>query len=98
MCLGLLGLLVSCGSLRVTLAVGSGRLAFQPMDPRFQGCHPVGLGVGLVQLHDQGGIVSIEPVHPGVQPHQPVALVPQHGQQLLSMKKCDWKSYARNRK
>ena len=46
--LGLLGILVSRGSLRVALAVGSGRLMSQPVDPRLQGCHLVGPRVGLV--------------------------------------------------
>jgi hypothetical protein len=67
--LGLLGLLVNCGSLCVALAFGSGQLSFQPADPRLQGCHLVGPSIGLVQLRHQSGVVPIEPVHPGIQPH-----------------------------
>ena len=57
--LGLLGLLVSCGPLRVVLAEGSGQLSFQPTDPRLQGCLLVGPSVGLAQLRHQDGIVLL---------------------------------------
>ena len=65
-CLGLLGLLVSCGSLSVTLTGGSGQLLLQLMDARLQGGHLLGPSVSLLQSHGQGGIVRVEPMHPGV--------------------------------
>jgi hypothetical protein len=85
--LGLLGLLVSHGSLSIALTGSSGQFLLQLVDAPLQGCHLVGPSVGLFQSRDQGGIVQIEPMHPGVQPCHPVALVLRHGQQLLQMGK-----------
>ena len=65
-CLGLLGLLVSCGSLGIVLTGGSGQLLLQLMDARLQGGHLLGLSVGLLQSRGQGGIVRVKPMHPGV--------------------------------
>ena len=47
-CLGLLGLLVSCGSLGISLTGGSGQLLLQLADARLQGGHLVGPSVGLL--------------------------------------------------
>jgi hypothetical protein len=47
-CLGLLGLLVSCGSLGVALTGGSGQLLLQLADARLQGGHLLGPSVGLL--------------------------------------------------
>ena len=66
MCLSLLGLLVSYGSLSVALTGGSGQLSFQLANACFQGCHLVSSSVGLVQSRDQDGIVRIKPMHHGV--------------------------------
>ena len=59
-CLGLLGLLVSCGSLGVALTGGSGQLLLQLMDARLQGGHLLGPSVGLLQSCRQGGIVRVK--------------------------------------
>jgi len=56
-CLGLLGLLVSCGSLGVALTGGSGQLLLRLADARLQGCHLVSSCVGLLQSRDQSVIV-----------------------------------------
>ena len=77
--LGLLGLLVSCGSLSVTLTGGSGQLLLQLVDARLPGCHLVSSCVGLLQSRDQGVIVRAKPVHPGVQSRQLLILLPRHG-------------------
>ena len=65
-CLGLLGLLVSCGSLGIALTGGSDQLLLQLADARLQGCHLVSSRVGLLQTRGQGVIVQAKSVHPGV--------------------------------
>ena len=58
-CLGLLGLLVSCGSLGVALTGGSGQLLLQLTDARLQGGHLLGPSIGLLQSCGQGSMIKI---------------------------------------
>ena len=80
LCLNLLGLLLCCGSLRVTLTVGLGKLLLPHMVSHLQVGHQ---GIGFAYLREEAGVVLLKPMYHGVLMSQLIALVARHLLQLL---------------
>ena len=73
--LDLLGLMLSCGSLHVTLVAGLGELLLPHVAPLLQVIHQ---DVDFAYPSKQAGVVFLKPVHPGELVGQLVAFVARH--------------------
>ena len=89
LCLNLLGLLLCCGSLRVTLTMGLGKLLLPHMVSHLQVRHQ---GIGFAYLREEASIILLEPIHPGELMGQLVAFIAQHLLQQLQSGKHEQKT------
>ena len=88
--LDLLGLMLGCGSLHVTLATDLGELLLPHVAPLLQVVHQ---GIDFAYLRKQAGVVFLKPVHPGELVGQLVTFVARHLLQPLQMEGREQKNH-----